>query len=135
MAELEVRIRIASCCCGQFKVTCRGDPIRISMCHCFACQKRTGSVFGVQARFAADQILSMEGEYKEYNRQAEGVVTFRFCTTCGSTVAYTISSMPDIVAIPVGGFEDPDIGAPVYSVYEARKHSWVDVPQDIEHYD
>ena len=43
--------------------------------------------------------------------------------------------MPDIVAIPIGDFEDPDIGAPVYSVCEARKHSWNEVPQDIEHYD
>ena len=133
--NVEQKIRVASCCCGQFKLTCKGDPVRISMCHCFACQQRTGSVFGVQARFKPDQILNIEGEFKVYNRLAEGVVSFKFCPDCGSTVTYTISSMPDLVAVTVGSIQDPNIGSPVYSVYEARKHPWVQVPKDIEHYD
>lgn len=31
--------------------------MRISICHCHACQKRTGSAFGVQARFPKDQVV------------------------------------------------------------------------------
>ena len=133
--QQQLRIRTAQCCCGQFKLTIQGDPLRISMCHCFSCQRRTGSVFGVQARFTPDQIVSIEGDYKVYNRQAEGVVTSKFCANCGSTVTYSISTMPDIVAVAVGCLEDPNIGRPVYSVYETRKHSWVEIPKDIEHYD
>ncbi|HEX9905358.1 MAG TPA: aldehyde-activating protein, partial [Propylenella sp.] len=33
--------RRASCSCGQLSVTCEGEPVRISMCHCLACQRRT----------------------------------------------------------------------------------------------
>jgi hypothetical protein len=44
--------RTASCSCGQLTVVTAGDPIRVSVCHCLACQRRTGSVFGAQARFA-----------------------------------------------------------------------------------
>lgn len=40
------KMRKASCVCGQFSLMIRGDPVRISMCHCYACQQRTGSVFG-----------------------------------------------------------------------------------------
>jgi hypothetical protein len=29
-------MRTASCSCGQLKVTCEGEPIRISMCHCLS---------------------------------------------------------------------------------------------------
>ena len=52
--------RQASCSCGQLSVTCEGEPVRISICHCNACQKRTGSVFGTQARFPREQV-TIEG--------------------------------------------------------------------------
>ena len=35
----------AECSCGQLQVDADGDPVRISMCHCLACQRRTGSAF------------------------------------------------------------------------------------------
>ena len=35
--------------------------MRISMCHCLACQRRTGSAFGVQARWPRDQVESPDG--------------------------------------------------------------------------
>ncbi len=44
----------ASCSCGQLTLVARGDPIRVSMCHCLACRRRTGSTYGAQARFATD---------------------------------------------------------------------------------
>jgi hypothetical protein len=33
--------------------------VRVSICHCFACQKRTGSAFGYQARFPREQIRDL----------------------------------------------------------------------------
>ena len=45
-------IRIASCSCGQLTAQVEGEPVRVSICHCLACQRRTGSPFGEQARFA-----------------------------------------------------------------------------------
>ncbi|HWI87458.1 MAG TPA: GFA family protein [Sphingomonas sp.] len=44
--------RVASCSCGRLRLTCAGEPVRISICHCLECQKRTGSVFATQARFS-----------------------------------------------------------------------------------
>jgi glycyl-tRNA synthetase len=35
----------------------------------------------------------------------------------------------------VGGFADPMFPAPRVSVYESRRHPWVIVPDDMEHYD
>jgi hypothetical protein len=43
--------------------------------------------------------------------------------------------MPGMIAVPVGAFADPSFPPPVYSVYEARKHAWITVPEDIEHMD
>ena len=47
--------RDAACSCGQLRVRAGGDPIRISICHCLACQRRSGSAFAVQARFPSDR--------------------------------------------------------------------------------
>ena len=128
--------RVAQCSCGQLKATCDGDPIRVSICHCLACQRRTGSPFGQQARWHADKVR-VEGNAKTFVRTGDsgGTITFRFCPSCGATVFYDIDAMPGMIAVPVGAFADPTFPAPVFSVYEARKHPWVAVPASIEHMD
>ena len=57
------------------------------MCHCLACQRRTGSAFGMQARWPKDRV-DVTGRYTEYVRisDAGGKGTFRFCPDCGATV-------------------------------------------------
>lgn len=128
--------RNASCSCGQLSMTVMGEPVRVSMCHCLACQKRTGSTYGAQARFAAADV-SVHGQSTEYVRVGDGGgrVTFHFCPRCGSTVYYQLDQVPDAVAVPVGAFADPGFPPPRVSVYEVRRHAWVSVPDDAEHYD
>ncbi|MBK9260179.1 MAG: GFA family protein [Polyangiaceae bacterium] len=131
-----MRSRHAQCSCGQLRVTCDGDPIRVSICHCLACQRRTGSPFGQQARWPADKV-KIEGVATSFVRIGDSgvTVTFRFCPTCGSNVYYDVADMPGVIAVPVGAFADPNFPPPTFSVYEARKHGWVNVPESIEHMD
>jgi hypothetical protein len=56
-------------------------------------------------------------------------VTFSFCSNCGGTVFYKAEYAPDIVAVPVGAFADPSFAAPTVSVWEKRRHEWVDLPE------
>lgn len=128
--------RRASCSCGQLGLTADGDPARVSICHCLACQRRTGSTYGAKARFAADKV-QIEGQSSEYVRVADSGnrASFHFCPTCGSTVYHRIHGAPEVVAVPVGGFADPDFPKPMVSVYETRRHDWVVVPHDVEHFD
>jgi len=130
--------RTASCSCGQLRVTCAGEPARLSMCHCRECQKRTGSPFGVQARFDRTQVTA-EGTATEFERTGDegNRITFRFCPVCGSTVYWTLSGFPDLVAVAVGNFTDRDFPAPRVSVYESRRHPWVIVPDhpEMQHLD
>jgi hypothetical protein len=130
--------RHASCCCGQLVVDCTGAPSRISICHCLDCQRRTGSVFGVQARYPQDQVR-IQGRASAFTRGADSgqPVTFRFCPDCGSTVYYTLASLPGVVGVAVGAFADPGFPAPRVSVYEARRHPWTVLPAlaQIEHCD
>jgi hypothetical protein len=129
--------RQASCCCGQLRLTCAGEPVRISICHCLDCQRRTGSVFGAQARFRREQV-GIEGRASEFVRIADSgnPITFRFCPACGSTVYWTLSALPEVIAVPVGAFADPGFPAPRVSVYERRRHPWIALPDTVvEHLD
>jgi len=129
--------RQASCACGQLRLTCDGEPVRISICHCLDCQRRTGSVFGAQARFQREQV-SIDGRANEFVRVADSgtPITFRCCPSCGSTVYWTLGTAPDLIAVPIGAFADPSFPLPTVSVYERRRHPWVALPDTIaEHRD
>ena len=126
--------RHAECSCGRLSIDVDAEPVRISMCHCLACQRRTGSVFGAQAWFPRDR-LAILGDSAVYRRVADSgnTIDFHFCPTCGATVYYEAEVRPDAIAIPVGAFADPAFPAPRVSVYESRRHPWVHVPADVEH--
>jgi hypothetical protein len=126
--------RHASCSCGQLRIETSGEPLRISVCHCLACQRRTGSAFGVQARFAQTNV-AIQGRSSQYVRTADSgqKTTFHFCPDCGSTVHYQLA--PNVIAIPVGAFADPAFPAPEFSVYESRQHKWVELLGQIERAD
>ena len=127
--------RHAACSCEQLRVTVEGDPVRVSICHCLACQRRTGSVFGAQARFGADRVTA-DGASRQYTRVSdEGGrrATFHFCPDCGATVYYTTEDNPGVVAVPVGAFADPSFPAPTVSVWEERQHPWLRLPDEMEH--
>jgi hypothetical protein len=117
----------SSCTCGNVKLIAESDPYRVSICHCFACQKRTESVFGVQARFKRSGI-TVEGKTTEYVREADSknMITFHFCPTCGSTVYWFLASQPDMIGTGVGNFTDTKFPTPTVAVFEHRKHDWVD---------
>lgn len=117
--------RIASCSCGQLRLRCEGDPVRVSICHCLECQKRTGSTFAVQARFARDRV-SVEGRSSQWSRTGDSgtTATFHFCPVCSSIVYWDMDAMPDFVAVAVGAFADPDFPPPHVAVYEGRQHPW-----------
>jgi len=126
--------RLASCSCGQLTAQVVGEPVRVSICHCLACQRRTGSVFGQQARFLREQVV-LAGTSTVYVRVGDegSHVRFHFCPQCGATVYYELGGLDAYLAIPVGAFADPGFPAPSVSVYEERMHSWVVPPADAEH--
>jgi len=128
--------RLASCSCGKLTAATRGEPIRVSVCHCLACQRRSGSAFAAQARFPADAV-TVAGPSTEYVRVGDegGAARFHFCPDCGDTVFYRPDAMPDVVAIPVGAFADPYFPPPQVSVYGVRQHAWVRLADEIERLD
>ncbi len=126
--------REASCSCGQLRLGCRGEPVLVSMCHCLECQRRTGSVFGVQASFPTERVDPARGLARQFVRQAESGrrVTFSFCPECGGTVFWQAEQAPGVVAVAVGAFAEPGFAKPDISVWESRKHPWTGAIGELE---
>jgi hypothetical protein len=131
-----MRSRTASCSCGQLRIEVRGEPLGVGVCHCLACQRRTGSVFAALAAFAAPYTVT--GASSEHVRVGDqgARFTFRFCPICGTTVFHTEEGQErSSVSVAVGAFADPSFPAPQDSVYSCRKHSWVQLPPGIRSYE
>ena len=99
--------REAACSCGQLRVRAVGDPRIVSSCHCLACQRRTGALFGATAFFPRSQIAATEGAYKTWRRRGDSAV---------------------------GAFADPAFPRPARSVWTANRHDWLAFPDDIACY-
>lgn len=122
--------RIASCACGQVRVACEGEPLKVSLCHCPQCQRRSGGPFGVAAFFPTAAV-TMAGETREFRRPSDSGfdVIFRFCPACGSTVWWEGLRFPDRVAVALGAFADPAFPGPSQAVYRDHRHRWL--PEDL----
>jgi len=126
----------ASCSCGELSVKTLGEPLRVSICHCLECQKRSGNVFSTQVRYERKNV-TLSGTPATYTRTADSghLIHFQFCSNCGGTITYYLDQEPDVLAIPAGMFSDQDLPQPLYSVYERRMHPWVSLPTKMEHVD
>ena len=128
--------RIASCCCGQLRVELYGEPGGVGVCHCRACQQRTGSAFALLVHFGGP--YTVRGEVSEHVRRGDGGARFRFrfCPVCGSTVFHTEEDVEsDGVSIAVGTLQEPLESKPEVSVYDCRRLPWVNLPQETKRFE
>jgi len=120
--------RTASCCCGQLRIQVEGEPKGVGLCHCLACQQRTGSVCAALASFSAPfKVIGTATQYVRVGDQG-AQFTFSFCPVCGTNLFHTEEGEAESVAVAVGAFADPNFPAPSVSVYDSRRHPWVQLP-------
>ncbi|MCG7509220.1 GFA family protein [Mesorhizobium retamae] len=123
----------AQCACGGLRVTLLEPPQLTALCHCFACQRRTGAPFSANAFYALD-CVEVSGEPREFVRTAESgrKVRMYFCPTCGSTLYWKAEASPETVGVAVGAFADPAFAPPALSVFEKSKHDWVQLDETVQ---
>ncbi|MBC7519889.1 MAG: GFA family protein, partial [Sandarakinorhabdus sp.] len=115
---------IASCQCGAVTVTV-DDHVAITdvnICHCHACQRRSGSPFGMIAWVPAAAV-TLRGKTTVFTRKADSGRDFtsRFCPACGSSMLFEAPLKPGVIGIAAGAFADPDFPPPVRSVWEESR--------------
>ncbi len=128
--------RVAQCHCGALRVTAAGEPEWVNLCHCKACQRRTGTMIHSGAYFANARVR-IEGPRKVYARLADSGydIRFHFCPECGSNVYWYASRFPDHCGIAVGAFADPRFPLPSFSVWQESMHRWLSLPAEVQQFE
>ena len=107
--------------------------MRVSICHCLECKRRSGSAFSWNSRWQRNQV-QIAGQSQSYTRTGDegGRATFHFCPGCGVTVHYSTDDSSETLVISVGAFTDPQFQAPEVSVYHAadRRVPWLEIAAD-----
>jgi hypothetical protein len=121
--------RTAQCHCGRFTVIAAGEPERVYLCHCQACQRRTGTAFHFGATYRKDQVR-LDGAHKIYQRDADSgfKLRFYFCPECGSNLYWEGDRNPAVCGVAVGGFEEGSFPPPSDSIWEESMHRWLGLP-------
>jgi hypothetical protein len=125
----------AQCVCGGLSLTVRAPAQLVAVCHCLACQRRTGTSFSVNAFYAAETV-EVSGTASQFVRVADSgrKVRMHFCPTCGSTVYWKPDADSEIVGVAVGALGNPNFPAPSLSVFEQSRHRWVTLAEEVERY-
>lgn len=131
--ETEAHEDVASCGCGNLRVKTRGEPLEVYACSCLNCQRETGGAFTYSAVFP-EAAGSIDGDSKVWRRQVESGrwLESGFCPTCGVTVYVRMEVWPEIIAVSVGCFADPDFARPEKVYFADRRHHWLEFPDGTE---
>ena len=127
--------RTARCACGDASITVEGEPDQFGVCHCANCRRRTGSAFGMSAYFRCEQVQEQTGAMQEYAFHHAAMnhdQARHFCARCGTTLVWTISTLPHLVGIAGGCFTDSPLGVPSYSAAHYQCLEWVGLPEGIK---
>lgn len=126
--------RKGGCACGAVRYETMGDPMRISVCHCKDCQRRSGSAFGVGCYFRREAVTLSGGATRKYERISDAgrhVVT-HFCEHCGTSVYWTPEVIPNAIGIAGGTFDDTDWLDPKLHIWSKSAQKWFHFPGDAE---
>ena len=80
----------------------------------------------------------MSGAATEYVRvgDAGARFSFRFCPVCGTNrLPHRGRLRRPPVSVAVGAFADPGFPPPQVSVYDCRRHPWVQLPEGVTVYE
>jgi hypothetical protein len=132
------KLQEGGCACGAVRYRVKNSPFRTSVCHCKACQRRTGSAFGVGIYFRDEDFELLRGELKPYSFRSDESgrwLRMEFCTHCGTTVTWTAEVFPGGRGVAGGTFDDTRWLKIDRHVWTRSAHHWMAFPADVERFE
>ncbi len=128
--------------CGAAQFTARGAPLRVTICHCKWCQRRTGTAFGTEVVYESGQVEIAGrdiGRYRHVSDESGRWLDVEFCRRCGTNLGFTLEAAPGLRTLPAGAFDDPEwIRAERYTirhVFLRSRREWPDLSPAVEKYE
>ena len=125
------------CACGAIRYQCTAEPFVSYACHCTACQKRTGSAFGISVQVAAEALRVVRGSPATRVRIADSgnALTTHFCPACGTTVFGENRARPRICTITGGSLDDPRRFPIQAHIWTRSALPWVSLGDEVERFE
>jgi hypothetical protein len=134
--------RNGGCVCGSIRFKATGEPLRVTLCHCTWCQRRTGTAFGTEVVFEEAQVAisgSEVGRYRHRSDESGRWLDIEFCRRCGANLGFTLEAAPGLRTLPAGAFDDPSWIRPeditFRHVFLRSRRSWSDLSPRVEQYE
>ena len=115
--------------------------MRVTVCHCTWCQRRTGSAFAVESLFNLEQV-EISGErthYRSVSDESERWLELEFCSKCGTSIGFTFERLPDARMVDSGTFDDPSWISPnrheFRYIYLRSAQCWSKVPEGAQRFE
>jgi hypothetical protein len=99
------------CLCGNIAFAVDGPPNDIINCHCYFCQRATGSAYLVETMFDIDKFHLLGGTPRIYHHISAGsgqTIHIHFCKDCGTKTHMRFDRFPTSVGVFSGTFDQPD---------------------------
>lgn len=120
-----MRILSGQCLCGQVRISVRGEPSRVGICHCTDCRQESGSAFAFYGIWPANQ-LERAGATSEFRGQ-------HFCPRCGSRVFSVDDREAEVKLGILSAAPTPLV--PSYELWVKRREPWLRPIEGAEQYD
>ena len=116
------------CHCGAIRYTCSKDPELTFYCHCYDCQRTTGSPFSIELMIDK-QSFELAGSPESYVVPGDSgkPVTRWNCVTCGSGIYLESEADPRYIFLKVGSLDDASWVTPDMHIYTAAKQPWIQI--------
>jgi hypothetical protein len=123
-----------SCLCGgvTFSVTAGLEPIQV--CHCLQCRKAQGGPFVAVIPVATETFHLLGGEHLLKVYTASPGKERVFCSHCGSPIYSRRQSLPGVLRVRAGLFNEPLPVAPAWHAYTGSKCNWWPIQDGLPQY-
>ena len=124
------------CHCGAVRYTCTKDPELTFYCHCYDCQRTTGSPFSMELMIDRHSI-EVEGDLASYVVTGDSgkPVTRMFCSACAAGLYLDCDADPEYLFLKVGSLDDASWVTPQMHIYTAAKQPWVQIDDGLPQYE
>jgi len=123
---------LGGCACDAVRYLVTGEPVAIYACHCRACQRQSGSAYGLVLRVHTDGFQVDWSSLASFERTADSGArqTCHFCPECGCRIVHTRTDR-DTVNIRAGTLDDPSFLEPTAHIWTARALPGVAIPTGV----
>jgi len=111
------------CLCGSVRFAFDGPPRWVVHCHCESCRRQCSAPYTTFVG-VADGAWRWTGDEPGLYRSSQGVRR-RFCTTCGTPMAYEADHWPGEIHFYAASLDDPNAVQPTGHVFFHERLAWV----------